>query len=130
MTAITRTAYPRLGAKLTREELDARYTLNESDLAFVHATARSATGRLLLAVLLKVRQDLGLFLAPTEPHAGTVAHLALQLGTTPPSAPDWVRRTKSLYRSKPLCGPTCPWRPTTMRPRAWSRMPCSPPPRR
>ena len=98
MTAITRTAYPHPGAKLTREELDARYALSESDLAFVPATARSATGRLLLAVLLKVRQDLGLFPAPTEPHAGTVAHLARQLGITPPPAPDWVRRTKSLYR--------------------------------
>ena len=98
MTAITRTAYPRPGAKLTREELEARYTVSESDLAFVHAIARSAMGRLLLAALLKVRQDLGLFPPTAELHLGTVAHLALQLGTTPPPAPDWVRRTKSLYR--------------------------------
>lgn len=98
MTAIDRTAYPRPGTKLTREELDGRYTLSEADLAFVHATARGSEGRLLLAVLLKARQDLGLFPASDEPHAGIVAYLAAQLGIVPPAAPSWVRRTKSLYR--------------------------------
>lgn len=98
MTAIDRTAYPRPGAKLTREELDARYTLSEADLALVQATARGDDGRLLLAALLKARQDLGLFPALDELHAGTVAHLAAQLGTAVPAAPAWARRTKSLYR--------------------------------
>lgn len=98
MTAIDRTAYPRPGTRLIREELDARYVLSEADLAFVQATARGDEGRLLLAALLKARQDLGLFPAPDELHAGTVAHLAAQLGTAPPTAPDWARRTKSLYR--------------------------------
>ena len=98
MTAISRTAYPRPGIKLTREELDARYDLTEADLAFVQSTARGGDGRLLLAVLLKARQDLGLFPAPNELHLGTVAHLAAQLGMAPPAAPDWARRTKSLYR--------------------------------
>ncbi len=41
MTAINRTAYPRPGARLTRDELGARYDLTESDLAFVHASART-----------------------------------------------------------------------------------------
>ncbi|MBV9748429.1 MAG: Tn3 family transposase, partial [Acetobacteraceae bacterium] len=98
MTAIDRTAYPRSGARLTREELDERYGLTEADLAFVHATARGEESRLLLAMLLKARQDLGLFPAPGEVHAGTVAHLAVQLGTATPAMPDWARRTKSLYR--------------------------------
>ena len=99
MTAIDRTAYPRPGARLTREELDERYALTDSDFAFVHSTARGEKGRLLLAVLLKVRQDLALFPALDEVHAGTVAHLAAQLGTAPPGAwADGARRTKSLYR--------------------------------
>jgi len=97
-TAIDRTAYPRPGARLTRDELDERYGLTEADLAFVHATARGKEGCLLLAVLLKARQDLGLFPAPDELHAGIVAHLAAQLGIGAPAAPDWARRTKSLYR--------------------------------
>jgi hypothetical protein len=35
MTAIDRTAYPRPGERLTREELDTRYSLSESDHAFI-----------------------------------------------------------------------------------------------
>jgi TnpA family transposase len=99
MTAIDRTAYPRPGTRLTQEELDGRYGLTDADLAFVRATARGGEGRLLLAVLLKTRRDLGCFAAPNEVHAGTVAHLAAQLGIAIPQAwPDEVRRTKSLYR--------------------------------
>jgi hypothetical protein len=99
MTAINRTAYPRPGARLTRDELGARYDLTEADLAFVHASARTGLGRLLLATLLKTRRDLGYFPAPNAVHAGTVAHLAAQLGVTQTAAwPDEVRLTRSLYR--------------------------------
>jgi len=99
MTAIDRTAYPRLGSRLTREELNARYDLTETDLAFVRATARGDTGRLVLATLLKTRQDLGCFLAPDELPPGIVVHLTAQLGQAASQAwPDEVRRTKSLYR--------------------------------
>ena len=80
MTAIDRTAYPRPGTRLTREELGARYDLTETDRAFVRARARGNTGRLVLAMLLKTRPDLGCFPALEEVHAGTVAHLASKLG--------------------------------------------------
>jgi len=56
MTAIDRTAYPLLSTRLTREELDARYTLTEADLVFIRANARGESRRLLLAVLLKIRR--------------------------------------------------------------------------
>ena len=99
MTAINRTAYPRPGMRLTREELGARYDLTEGDLAFVHASARTDPGRLLLATLLKTRRDLGCFPPPNAVHAGTVAHLAAQLGVVEATAwPDEVRLTRSLYR--------------------------------
>ena len=99
MTATDRTAYPRPGARLTRDELGARYDLTETDLAFVHASARVGTGRLLLAMLLKTRRDFGCFSAPNTVHAGIVAHLAAQLGVAElPAWPDEVRLTKSLYR--------------------------------
>ena len=99
MTAIDRTAYPRPGARLTREELNARYDLTDSDLAFVRTNARGDAGRLMLATLLKTHQDLGCFIAPYEAHPDTVAHLASQLEL--PAPPVWgseARRTKSLYR--------------------------------
>ena len=82
MTAINRTAYPRPGARLTRDELSTRYNLTEADLAFVHASARTGPGRLLLARLLKTRRDLGYFPAPNAVHAGTVGHLAAPFGVT------------------------------------------------
>jgi hypothetical protein len=80
MTAIDRTAYPRPVRPLTREELDVRYKLNDTDHAFIRATARGDAGRLTLAALLKSRQDLGYFHAPLDMHADTAAHLASQLG--------------------------------------------------
>ena len=99
MTAIDRTAYPRPGTRLTREELGARYNLTELDLALIRTNARGDMGRLVLAMLLKTRRDLGYFPAPDAVHPGIVAHLAAQLGNTAPQA--WtheIRRTKSLYR--------------------------------
>jgi hypothetical protein len=80
MTAIDRTAYPRLSTRLTREELDVRYRLTESDLSFVRDSARGEAGRLMLATLLKTRQDFGCFPMLDEIHPDTVAHLASQLG--------------------------------------------------
>ncbi len=91
MTAIDRTAYPRPGARLTREELTARYDLADSDLGFVRTNARGDTGRLMLATLLKTRQDLGCFIAPDEAHPDTVAHLASQLGLPAPAWGDEAR---------------------------------------
>jgi hypothetical protein len=99
MTAIDRTAYPRPGARLSREELGHRYDLTEADLTFVHANARGDIGRLLLAVLLKVRQDFGYFPMPSDVHAGIVAHVAAGLGLAAPhpSTAD-VRWSSKLYR--------------------------------
>lgn len=85
MTAIDRTAYPRPGTRLTREELTARYNLTDTDLTFIRANARGDAGRLLLATLLKTRQDLGCFVTPEEVHTDTVGHLASQLGLGVPS---------------------------------------------
>ena len=99
MTAIDRTAYPRPEVLLTREELGERYHLSDAELAFIHASARGDIGRLVLAVLLKSRRDFGYFPAPDAVHAGTVEHLAEQLGiAAPETSRDEGRRTKSLYR--------------------------------
>ena len=98
MTAIDRTAYPRPGARLTREELSARYALTETDLAFIRVSARGEVGRVMLATLLKARQDLGCFPTPDELHADTVAYMASQLGLTAPMRLDQVDTTKSFYR--------------------------------
>jgi TnpA family transposase len=99
MTAIDRTAYPRPGMRLTRDELSARYDLTETDLAFIRVNARGGSGRLVLATLLKTRRDVGYFAAPAAVHPAIVDHLAAQLGVTAPQSwADEIGRTKSLYR--------------------------------
>lgn len=99
MTAIDRTAYPRPGARLTREELGARYNMSDTDFAFIRASARGDAGRMLLATLLKTRQDLGYFAAPADVHADTASYLGSQMGlAVSPISPDEERRTKTLYR--------------------------------
>jgi TnpA family transposase len=99
MTAIDRTAYPRPGARLSREELGARYDLTETDRTFVHANARGDVGRLLLAVLLKTRRDFGYFPVPGEVHASIAAHVAARLGLTAPHPPiAEVRWSSKIYR--------------------------------
>ena len=98
MTAIDRTAYPRPGARLTREELSARYAITETDLAFIRMGARGEVGRVMLATLLKARQDLGRFPTLDEVHTDTVTYMASQLGLTTPIRLDQVDTTKSFYR--------------------------------
>jgi Domain of unknown function (DUF4158) len=65
----------------------------------VHANARGDVGRLLLAVLLKARQDFGYFPVPGEVHASIAAHVAARLGLTAPHPPiAEVRWSSKLYR--------------------------------
>ena len=120
MTAIDRTAYPRPGTRLTREELTARYELSDADLAFIRANSRGKSGRLMLATLLKTRQGLGFFTMPEEVHPEPVTHLASQLGlTTPPASGAEGRRTKSLYRYRRRFEITFSFANTTKWPNAW-----------
>ncbi len=86
MTAIDRTAYPRPASRLTNEELAVRYRLSDADIAFILTNARGDAGRLLIATLLKTRQNLGYFATPAEVHAETAAYLASQIGLAVASA--------------------------------------------
>jgi hypothetical protein len=99
MTAIDRTAYPRPDTRLTREELSVRYDLTATDLALIRASARGSSGRLVLATMLKTRQDVGYFAPPAAVHPAIVNHLAAQLGVTAPQSwADEISRSRSSYR--------------------------------
>jgi hypothetical protein len=76
----------------------------------VRANARGGVGRLVLAVLLKARQDFGYFPVPGEVHTSIVAHVAARLGLTAPQPPTAeVRWSSKLYRCHAAVrGP--PWR--------------------
>jgi hypothetical protein len=99
MTAIDRTAYPRLDARLTSCELAARHELTATELDFVRSHARGQAGRLILAALLKSRQDLGYFPPPDAFPDTILTVLASQLGIEPANVEAaGLRGTKSLYR--------------------------------
>ena len=100
MTAIDRTAYPKLGKALTREELVARHSLNAADREFISANTRGGAGRLTLAVLLAVRRDVGYFPASGETHASVIDHIAgqLQLAVTE-RFQDFSAKTLYRYRA-------------------------------
>ena len=99
MTAIARTAYPRLDARLTPGELTARHELTAAELEFVRSHARGPAGRLILATLLKTRQDLGYFPPPDAVPDPLLAILAGQLGIETASTDTaGLRGAKSLYR--------------------------------
>jgi Domain of unknown function (DUF4158) len=79
--------------------LGARYNLSDTDSAFIRANARGNNGRMLLATLLKTRQDLGYFATPDEVHPDTASYLVSQMDPAiPPTPSDEERRTKTLYR--------------------------------
>jgi hypothetical protein len=99
MTAIDRTAYPRLDARLTPRELAARHELTATELDFVRSHSRGPAGRLILAALLKARQDLGYFPPPNAFPDTVLAVLASQLGIEAASVEAaGPRGAKSLYR--------------------------------
>jgi antitoxin ParD1/3/4 len=77
----------------------------EGKIIYVNATAlasingaRGEAGRLMLATLLKTRQDFGCFPTLDEIHPDTLAHLASQLGLTASVWPEEAYRTGSFYR--------------------------------
>ncbi len=99
MTSIDRTAYPCPGDPLTAEELNVRYLLNEADLFFIRDKTPNDTGRLTLATLLKVRQDLGYFPSASDVHVSTLAFLAAQLDlVTISPLLDETRQKTTLHR--------------------------------
>ena len=72
--------------------------MTDTDRAFVCANTRGEVGSLVLAMLLKTRQDFGCFPALGEMHLDTVAHLASQLGLTASAWPGESHGSTSLYR--------------------------------
>ena len=78
MTAIDRTAYPRLGNRLSAVELQAKFGLSETDRAFIASNGRTDAKSLTLAALLRARQAYGLF--PVDFPDSVLAHMAAQLG--------------------------------------------------
>ena len=96
VTAIERTAYPRLKRRPSAQELADVYTPTPEDLAFIRATARGPSSSLTLTVLLKVFQRLGHLPRLQDVPFAIVAHVRSSLGLPAETALDVTPRT--LYR--------------------------------
>jgi TnpA family transposase len=85
VTAIERTAYPRLTPRLSQKELEESYTPTLQEIQFVSAQGRGAEPRLTRLVLLKTIQCLGYFPALSTVPNPIIAHLRhhLHLHNTP-----------------------------------------------
>ena len=80
MSSIERTAYPRLCEPLTPLELKRDFTPTEEEKLFAVNSARRASSRLGILVLLKVFMRLRRFQRPEEIPAAVVSFVRIHLG--------------------------------------------------
>lgn len=97
MTAIHETAYPRLRAQLTDQQLQEWYTPIPDELRFVERQAQSHVARLGLLVLLKTFQRLGYFPSWAAIPLRLVVHLAATVGVSN-AADAWQKYEHSQFR--------------------------------
>ena len=103
MTTLDRTAYPHLNKPLTERELAACYTLDDREKAFIDLNARGDRGPLVLAILLKTRQQLGYFVPLTQVPVSVTTCIAKQLNIALTVPVDPLHERKSQYRYRSAC---------------------------
>jgi len=97
MTAIERTAYPRLKVPLSRRELNELYTPLPRERAFVQAHSRGSAQQLAMMILLKSFQSLGFFPPFEEVPDTLIQHLRQQMKIDPQVRLEGIPAA-SLYR--------------------------------
>lgn len=102
MTAIDRTAFPRLKRLFTAHELSAIYTPTAEDMQFAARATRTNSMRCNLLVLLKCFQRLGYFPALDTIPETLVDHVRSCLGLTPQQAYFGYETPRTLYRHHEL----------------------------
>lgn len=104
MTSIDRTAYPTLSKTLSEQELSVCYELDDNEERFIRQHARNDRGYLVLAGMLKTRQQLGYFISLEQIPSPIVAYLADQLNVPNDSwTVDEAHIGKTLYRYRRAC---------------------------
>ncbi len=104
MTSIDRTAYPRVNKQLSGKELSACYELDYNEHRFVRRHARNDRGYLVLAVMLKTRQQLGYFVALEKVPGSILDYLAGQLEVSRDAwLVDEAHFAKTIHRYRTAC---------------------------
>ncbi|MGF1615477.1 MAG: DUF4158 domain-containing protein [Gammaproteobacteria bacterium] len=102
MASIDRTAYPRLGKRLSASELEAQYAITDEESRLVRLMTNGDSPRLTCLTLLKTRQHLGYFPALLEVPDQIVRFLTDSFGlpqTTPLLDADIKKKTLFRYRA-------------------------------
>lgn len=102
MASIDRTAYPRLGKRLSAAELEAQYAMTDEEACLVRLATNGDSPRLTFLALLKTRQHLGYFPALLELPDQIVRFLADSFGlpqTTPLLDAELKKKTLFRYRT-------------------------------
>ncbi len=104
MSSIDRTAYPNLNKQLSDKELSACYELDEKDRHFIQRNARNNRGYLVIATMLKTRQQLGYFIPLKQVPTQIIVYLSRQLEIPCDSwLIDEEHFKKTLYRYRTAC---------------------------
>jgi len=104
MTSIDRTAYPHLNKPLSIEELSYCYELDDDEVIFIRHQARNDRGYLVLATILKTRQQLGYFIALEKIPKQIISYIARQLDLSNEAWQiDDDSFDRSLYRYRAAC---------------------------
>ena len=102
MASIDRTAYPRLGKRLSTSELEEQYAITDKEARLVRLSTNGDSPRLTFLVLLKTRQHLGYFPNLLELPDQIVQFLADSFGflqTTPLLDAEIKKKTLFSYRA-------------------------------
>ena len=83
MSSMHETAYPKLNAELTEQELVAVFTPTAREEQFVASAFRQAPKRTVLMIQLKLLQRLGNFIPLVEVPRPIIEHICRKLGTRP-----------------------------------------------
>jgi len=104
MTSIDRTAYPRLDNSISDDEVSTCYGIRNAEHTFIVQNARNNRGRLVLATMLKTRQQFGYFISLEDVPEKIINYLSDQLGMQQGVWKiDDDHMKKTLYRYRSAC---------------------------
>ena len=100
MTQLHETAYPRLKADPSPQELDDIYTLRPDEIAFIDQTVKRPVARTAAFLYLKLFQRMGYFVLLKDVPASIREHIVAQTGyARPPKLAELTRFDRSTMNS-------------------------------
>jgi TnpA family transposase len=99
LSSVHETAYPRLNAEMTEQELIAVFTPTAGEMKFVAGKFRQVPKQIVLMIQLKVLQRLGSFMALADVPSPIVEHICRRLGTRFLDSGDFARYDQSGSKS-------------------------------